>query len=269
VFSDSHIHGYGNDEMDNLQALVQDINAGRGRYRGTDMVICTGDCVNKQFTGSENHLVQFTHEMNKLNVPWYAVMGNHEYKLDGSESSEPCEWTPSEKEAREALWTTYTGNGAYSRIPSPNNRTWTYYLINTYHGCGPGVSDRRNDVGDIQGKWLYRKVRRDYKKGKRIAFFQHHAPKKVDVCGLFGRWGENKADDDRYEDVLRSFSSRIEFILTGHGHHAWCKDDIKHGDIHVIMTPSLTDAKFACDRPTNVMTFDDTGDSDRDKECNP
>lgn len=269
VFSDSHIHGYGNAEMDNLRDLIQDINAGRGRFRGTDLVICTGDCVSRQFTDSENHLAQFTHEMNKLNVPWYAVMGNHEYKLDHSESSEPCEWTSPEKRTREELWKSYTGNEAYTRISSLNNDKWSYYLINTYRGCGPGVSDRNDDAGRKQGRWLHRRVLRDYEKGRKVAFFQHHAPKKVDDCGAFGKWGSNKADDEGYEEVLDTFASRIEVILTGHGHHGWCKDNIEGGEIRVLMTPSLTDAEFACERPTNVLTFDENGDSDRAKQCNP
>ena len=261
VFSDSHIDGYGNDEMKSLQNLIGDINKQRGDFDGVDLVICTGDCVDDQ---SDGNLAIFKTVMDKLNVPWYAVPGNHDMKV-GGESSIPC-ITDSESvmAAREATWVNQTGQPVYARVDAQGNTLWKYYLVNTYRGCW-NSDNHYDDVGTTQGDWLYSNVQTDYNNGKKMVFFQHYAPE--DAGGIC-YWGNQRADDDKYEDVLGDFSDRIEFIFNGHGHARFCSDKIEGGDIRLRMTPSLEYDKVPdCSQPVWRVKLQEDGGMDTDQEC--
>lgn len=60
-----------------LKAAVKDINS----LNGVSFVVFTGDNINK---ANEADLVEFTKIVNKLNVPYYIVIGNHDvFKSNG------------------------------------------------------------------------------------------------------------------------------------------------------------------------------------------
>lgn len=60
-----------------LKATVNDIN----KIDGVSFVVFTGDNLNRP---NEDDLIQFTNIVNKLNVPYYVVIGNHDvFKSNG------------------------------------------------------------------------------------------------------------------------------------------------------------------------------------------
>ncbi len=119
VISDTHIS---NDEskIERLNVLADKIN--RGEFPGVAFVVNTGDVVSSVYKSynkdnpqpQESRLFKALTAFNRFQIPYYWVMGNHDYKIDSDRDSDaPYEYD--EILFMEKIWKQMTGfNPFYS-----------------------------------------------------------------------------------------------------------------------------------------------------------
>ena len=93
IISDTHIS---NDEakIDRLNTLIDKVNT--GKIPGIAFVVNTGDVVSSVYRTydaqnpdeAENRLKKAVREFEGFSIPYYFVMGNHDYKIDSDRDSD-------------------------------------------------------------------------------------------------------------------------------------------------------------------------------------
>jgi len=196
-----------------LKAAVEDIN----KQQDVSFVVFTGDNIN---TADENELRSFVKIVNKLNVPYYVVLGNHDvYKTKNMSKIQYFEIlregnpfkrqrTPNYKFTKKGF-VFLTVDGAKEIIPGPTG----YYRKDTL-------------------EWVDKQLSKNRKKP--VIIFQHFPVEYPITSG--GRFKTHKTYKvENYQDIL-SKHDNVLAILSGHFHVNG--ETMKNGVYH-ISTPSL------------------------------
>ena len=134
ILSDVHISN--SESKDNrLKSLVDQVNS--GLFNVKELII-TGDCVSSIYPGNSpsnhtpdnNRLLRLYNILNKSKVPYYLVMGNHEYKIDKSKDSDDP-FDESEIKDVEKIWREVTGFDPYYSVEGDDLK---YIFLNSMRG---------------------------------------------------------------------------------------------------------------------------------------
>jgi len=232
VLSDVHISS--SEGKDNrLKEFVKKVNS---RELNVDAVIVTGDCVSTVFAGEtpeehtteNNRLLRFNTMMSKLEVPYFFVMGNHDYKIDQSKDSDDP-FTYEQILGMEKIWKDVTGFEAFH---SAEVNGWKYIFLSSMRGR---YLERAFD--DEQLDWFAKELETD----KPVLVFSHHP---IDTDN-FRMWCKSKdlitsEKEPKLFNILSAHKSKIKGYFVGHG-HMWVSDKL-YDTISVYETNSFGDS---------------------------
>ena len=218
VISDEHVS---EDTTINfhLTHLINNIN--KNKYPNLKFLISTGDNVDHVYNHyysdslnkSVNYLEKFSNIIKSVNIPYYLVMGNHDFEIDSDRGSN-AHFTNPEIKKMEKLFTKITGFKPYYSFVENN---WQFIILNSMSGR---YHDRFFD--DIQIKFLSEKLKNNL---PTILFF--HYPLKTDHF-RFWCWPSamiSKGEEPEFYNLLDKNKKLIKAIFVGHG-HSWQHDKL-------------------------------------------
>jgi len=246
VVSDTHISS-DETKIDRLEDLNMRVN--QGSIPGICMVIHTGDVVSSVYKTVEgiksrdrnNRLARAVQVFSQLDVSFYWVMGNHDYKIDSDRDSD----APFQKEELmklEQIWKNMTDFDPYYAV---FYRGWKFIFLNSMRGCY-----RERNFDEDQLAWL------DKELSERIpaVLFFHH-PLKTDHFRLW-EWSSRLIEPETETDfygILNKYQARIKGIFIGHEHHFMA--DTLFDTIPVYETASFADDESG---PYIIVGFNDS-----------
>lgn len=254
VISDTHVRLPGNPDdglydnqgnIDNLSAAVERINT---ELSDAAFVALTGDMVGALFSddvedygiGEENPAEKFKELADGLDIPYYAIMGNHDYqKTYDAELDEGI--NAEDNTVMEAIWKKVLGIDPYYSIMHNGVRM---IFLNANRG------DARSQVcfgctvesyctgsfDDEQLAWFEAEL----ENGDPTILFFHHPPFTDSASALFSMADSFLIQqDDPFYDLAETYQDQILAVFTGHG-HIWEKDYM-YESIPVFETGSIGD----------------------------
>lgn len=233
VISDTHISS---DELkvQRLNGLIQKIND--RQLPGVEMLIVTGDVVSAVYGSyvsdnpdtSDNRLARAVDIFNHLNVPFYLVMGNHDYKI-GRDRDSDTYFPESEILQMEEIWKRYTGLNPYYVF---THRCWKFVILNSMRG-----RYLNSYFDDMQLDWLKAQL----SGVQPVVLFVHH-PLETDHFRIWCKPKDliNTDKEPRFFEIVRGYKQNIKGIFVGHGHR-WISDTLFE-TIPVFETGSFGDA---------------------------
>jgi 3',5'-cyclic AMP phosphodiesterase CpdA len=232
VISDTHISS-DQTKIDRLRELNHRIN--QGVIPGICMLVHTGDVVSsvyKRYKGEaydrrDSRLARADQLFSQLDIPFYWVMGNHDYKIDSDRDSD-APFQKKELMRMEKIWKEMTDFDPFYAV---FYRGWKFIFMNSMRGC----YQERNFDGE-QLIWLEKELE---ERIPAVLFFHH--PLKTDHFRLWewsSRFIEPETEPDFYR-ILKKYQIRIKVIFVGHEHHFI--SDTLFGNIPVYETASFAD----------------------------
>lgn len=230
IISDTHIS---NDAAKDarLRKLISKIN--NDDFPGVDFLVDTGDVVSSvydkydslQVNQGNNRLAKAVDIFKLLNVPYYLVMGNHDYKIDSDRDSD-APFAFDEISRMEKLWKGATG---FSPWYSFTHKGWKFIVLDSMHGRYQGKHFDKKELD-----WLASQLE---DKMPTVLFFHH--PLKTDHlriwCGFRTKITDKK--EPRFYSMLRAHRKTIKGVFVGHGHR-WVHD-VLFGSVPVYETDSF------------------------------
>ena len=209
VISDVHIS---RDESKDqrLQTLIADINA--KKYPQLSALIVTGDCVSKVYSGahieSNNNLAKLMTLLDPLAVPYFLIMGNHDYKIDSNKDSD-APFSRQEIDTMEVVWKKYTGFDPYY---STTYNGWKFIMLNSMRG-----RYLKRAFDPVQIDWLEQELA----SGRPVLLFFHH-PIETDHFHFWGKFKDliTEETEARFFKLCLDYQDTIKGIFVGHG-HSW------------------------------------------------
>jgi len=218
VISDVHI-SRDEDKDTRLNILIEQLNS--DFYPKTECLVLTGDVVSKVYSDkkdvvhleSSNNLAKLMGMLNELTIPFYLLMGNHDYKIDGNKDSD-APFSKSEIDTMEIIWKHYTGLEPYYSITIND---WKLIMLNSMRGR---YLERSFD--DQQLKWLEKEISSNQSS---ILFFHH--PIETDHFNIWGKPKDliTKEKEPQFFSICEKYKDKIKGIFVGHGHR-WIEDTL-------------------------------------------
>lgn len=205
--TDSHFSSTGNEatqrdverSSEYLEKAISDINC----VKNLDFVIFTGDNIDQ---ANSDDLKLFIKKANKLNVPYYIVIGNHEvfksqnltkkeYMKIVSENSKSCKEKKPNYIFKKNGIVFIVVDGAKEIIPGPSG----YYKKDTLKWLDKKLTDHRNDDVIIFQHFplvepYYNRSHTTYKADEYLAMLKKHPNVIAIFSGHYHANGENKKD---------------------------------------------------------------------------
>lgn len=244
VISDPHIS---NDESKDkrLAQLITRINA--NEFPSAQLLLITGDLVSSVYGNDEpnvpdesnNRMKKLQALLGELKIPYYLILGNHDYKFNRSVDSDRY-FSLEEILQMEHIWKSDTGIEPYYAF---EHQGWKFICLNSMRGR---YVNRHFD--DEQLDWFEAQLNDD----KPTILLFHH-PLKTDH---FKIWCKPKHlispdKEPRFYALLEKYRPHIKGIFVGHGHR-WVQDRL-FGTIKVYETASFADSKGS---PFYLVGFD-------------
>ena len=254
VISDTHVRlpgkpdevTYENQEnIDNLEGVVARINA---ELPDAACVVITGDMVGCLYSddtadygiGEDNPAERFKSILDKLVLPYYPVLGNHDYQKGYDAVLE--EGIMTEDIGRiEAVWKKVLGIDPYYADVIRGVR---FIFLNSNRGparfdvCETNEKEAycTGSFDDEQLAWLESQLTQP----ERCLLFLHHPPLTDDPMHLWSMLTSFQVQaSDRFYEIVENNRSKIEAIFCGHG-HLWCTDTL-YETIEVFETSATGD----------------------------
>ena len=255
VISDTHVRLPGNKDadhydpeknLDNLDEAVDTINA---EYSDADFVAVTGDLAGCLFSedpndygsGTDNPADTFRTKMENLVMPYYPVLGNHDYQKDYDDELEEGINTD-DIEAIESVWKSVLGIDPYYSFVHKGVRM---LFLNSNRGsartnlCATCSVESfcTGSFDEDQIAWLEDELSQD----EPIIIFMHHPPytdnSEENLYALTPTFYVEEGDD--FYTVTESAADKIMAVFVGHG-HLFVRDTL-HTTIPVYETSSIGD----------------------------
>jgi len=210
VFSDVHIS---NDESKDkrLAEMVERINS--GEFPDVKFLIFTGDNVSSFYQRRDNgdgfvnnRAAKFVSILKPLKIPYYIVLGNHDYKLDHNVDSD-APFSFNQIDTMEILWKKFANLKPYYAVDYSG---WKFVILNSMRGR---YLDRSFD--DEQLKWFKTQL----EENKPTLLFFHH-PVRTDKLHLWCKPGGTITRDEEpdFFSLIDKYKNNIKGIFVGHGH---------------------------------------------------
>ena len=232
IVSDTHV-SRDESKIERLDKLSKMINT--GVLPKVEFVVNTGDVVSRVYgdyrpdtpDSSDNRLRRAVEAFNKLQVPWYFVMGNHDYKI-GPDRDSDTYFPKEEIEMMEKIWKKETGFNPYYSFDHGN---WRFITLNSMRGR---YLHRQFD--DHQIEWLVNQLQDE----KPAILFFHH-PMETDNFTLWAHPKDviTEESEPQFYQILKEHKDQIKGIFVGHGHR-WVEDNL-FDKIKVYETNSFAD----------------------------
>ena len=198
-------------------------------------IVNTGDVVSRVYGDyrphnpdtTENRLQAAVQVFQGLSVPYYFVMGNHDYKI-GPDRDSDTYFPKDEIELMEKIWKKETGFDPYYSF---HYEGWNFIILNSMRGR---YLHRHFD--DIQLQWFEQQLKNNL---PAVLFFHH--PLETDHFRLWAKPKDLITDENEryFYGILEKHKDKIKAIFVGHGHR-WVQDTL-FGKIQVLETPSFGD----------------------------
>lgn len=254
VISDTHVRLPGNPDevtyksqanLDNLEGVVSTLNRD---YPEAVCVVVTGDLVGCLFsddptdylTGQANPAEVFKHHMDQLSMPYYPVLGNHDYQKGYDPVLEEGIMTD-DLSRIEAVWNKVLGMDPYYADVVNGVR---FVFLNSNRGPARHAVCETNETeafctgsfDDEQLAWLEEQLAQP----ERCILFSHHPPFTDDPTALWSLLPSFLVEKtDRFYEIVKTHRQRIDGMFVGHG-HLWVKDTL-FGNILVFETSATGD----------------------------
>jgi hypothetical protein len=240
VISDTHVRLPGNpdevdhknqENLDHLEGVVATLNRD---YPDAVCVVITGDLVGCLFsddpadylTGQTNPAEVFKHHMDQLAMPYYPVLGNHDYQKGYDPVLE--EGIMTEDISRiEAVWNKVLGMDPYYADVVNGVR---FLFLNSNRGPARTAVCETNEFeafctgsfDEEQLAWLEAQLTQP----ERCILFFHHPPFTDDPTSLWSLLPSFLVEKtDRFYEIVSTHRHRIDGMFVGHG-HLWVKDTL-------------------------------------------
>lgn len=233
IISDIHIS---NDKTKDqrLTELINQVNS--GVYPGIELLIVTGDIVSRVYSDytpenqdtSDSRLRRSVDLLNQLEIPYYLVMGNHDYKIGPGRDSDGY-FPESEILQMESIWKQETGRAPYYNF---EYNGWRFIVLNSFRG-----RHLNRHFDEEQLDWLQSLLA-----DQKPTLLFSHFPLKTDH---FRIWCKPKDlikpdNEPRFFNILNESKHQIKGIFVGHGHR-WVQDRL-FDTIPVFETDSFADS---------------------------
>ena len=236
VISDTHISNDTSKDK-RLKDFITKIN--RGEFLGVELLFITGDVVSSHYVQYDSlnnrketsRLQKAVDIFNVLNIPYYLIMGNHDYKIDSQHDSD-YPYSLSYLQKMEDIWQRTTGRPPnFSFI----YKGWKFIILSSFRG-----RQRKQHFSDNQLDWLKKELNNDLPS---LLFFHH--PLKSDHFKIWCSFNTriNPKRDSQFYDILYKHKNSIKGIFVGHGHF-WVHDSLFE-KIPVYETDSFADNEKA------------------------
>ncbi|MDZ7765881.1 MAG: metallophosphoesterase [Melioribacteraceae bacterium] len=200
-------------------------------------VAVTGDFVSAVFTAGKertdenSRLVKGISIMNNLTVPYYMVMGNHDYKIDNDRDSDTY-FPESEILEMEELWEDVAGFDPYYFI---EDNGWNFIFLNSMRG-----RYLKRFFDEEQLDWLSDLLTQN----KPTLLFFHHPIQTDNTPEVYLNKYKEKdlitaGREPRFFEIVEEHKENIKGIFFGHV-HIWAKD-VLFETIPTVLTNSLAD----------------------------
>jgi hypothetical protein len=246
VISDTHIS---NDEakVDRLNTLIDKVDT--GEIPGIAFIVNTGDVVSSVYRTydarnpdeNENRLKKLVRVFEGFTIPYYFVMGNHDYKIHSDRDSD-APFKEDEILFMEKIWKETTGFDPYYAYKYMG---WKFIVLNSMRGR---YLQRHFD--EKQMDWFESELCEQI---PTILFFHH--PLETDHFRIWCGFKSLITPDleSRFFSLLETHEEIIKGIFVGHGHCWVC--DVLYEKIGVYETDSFGDES---DYPYLVIGFDNS-----------
>jgi len=234
ILSDTHISSdkYKDGRLGELVARLN-----RGDYPGVEFLLINGDCVSRVYKDytmdnpdtSENRVLKLTGILQGLTIPYYLVMGNHDYKI-GPEKDSDAYFSEDEILGMEALWKKWTGFAPYYTF---DHHGWRFAVLNSMRG-----RSQRKHFDEKQLDWL-ESILED---SMPTVLFSHF-PLKTDHLRIWCKKKDLITPDreSRFYSILEAYRENVKGIFVGHG-HMWIHDTL-FKTIHIYEVESFGDSE--------------------------
>jgi 3',5'-cyclic AMP phosphodiesterase CpdA len=234
LIADTHVNNK-IERDETLASFIEKIN--RGVWPGIEMVIHLGDVVSSVYDRYDaKNPSQTVHRLDKadalfkkLDIPYFFVMGNHDYKIDQKRDSDT--YFPEHEIIRmEALWKKVTGFDPYFAVL---HKGWKFIFLNSMRGR---YLHRHFDPDQLD--WLEKEL----EDGCPTILCFHH-PLLADNIRIPAESHDlfTPYSEPRFYAILRSQKKYVRGIFVGHGHR-WLRDRL-FGSIPVYMAASFADSE--------------------------
>jgi DNA repair exonuclease SbcCD nuclease subunit len=235
-----------------LENVVHNINAKKDGQ--VDFVLVTGDVVASIYDHADRHnkesrIGKVVSQLQKLNVPYFIGLGNHDYRIDGNANStySQAKFTRNQTNEIESIWKEQAGIEPYY---AKTVNGWKIIMLNSMHGIST-----HEHLGSDQTTWLEGELQ---SATGPIIVTMHH-PIEI-TSGAFWLpavlrsvipskdatlWGDGPVThntDPRLFELIAEYQSKIKLILVGHGHQFKAG---KLWDIPVRETAALGEPQYA------------------------
>ncbi|MDZ7332777.1 MAG: metallophosphoesterase [candidate division KSB1 bacterium] len=234
IISDTHIS---NDESKDkrLAQLIDRIN--NDEFHSVALLFITGDLVACVYGNKEpgvpdesnNRIKKLQMILGELKIPYYLILGNHDYRFNRSSNSDRS-FSLQEIERMEAIWKRDSGIEPYGAV---EYQGWKFICLNSMRGR---YLNRHFDGEQLD--WLEAQLMDEL---PTILLFHH--PLKTDHRRI---WCKSKdlitpENEPRFFSLLENHKFQIKAIFVGHGHR-WVMDTL-FGKIKVFETDSFGESK--------------------------
>ena len=232
IVSDTHV-SLDKSKIDRLNKLSKMIIS--EELSDVHFIVNTGDVVSRVYgeyrndnpDTSDNRLRRAVEAFKKMQIPWYFVMGNHDYKIGPDRDSDTF-FPRQEIEMMEDIWIKETGFNPYYSF---DHGKWRFIILNSMRGR---YLHRQFD--DQQMEWL----RNQLKDNNPVILFFHH-PMQTDNFTLWAHPKDviTEETESEFYQILKEHKNHIKGIFVGHGHR-WVQD-VLFDKIKVYETNSFGD----------------------------
>ena len=254
---------YNNEEnLNNLSSLIDLIN---DEYYQSDFVVVTGDLVGCLYSdevsdyniGEKNPAETFKEMMDKLIIPYYVVLGNHDYQKNFDDNINEGIMTENISNM-EDVWNKVLGIQPYYSIVHKGIR---FIFLNSNRGAErfntcPFCEKEAFCTGSFdndQLDWLEMELNEP----EPCLLFFHH-PVKTDRRYIYFCLNSYKvAEEDEFYDIAELYKHKIHGIFVGHG-HVWAYDTF-YDEIPVFETAATGD-RNSNEKRGHIITVNPYGD---------
>lgn len=234
IIADTHVS---NDEAkdDRIASFIDRIND--GAWSGVELLINLGDVVSSVYDVYDDddplknvhRLAKADSLFEKLECPYYFVMGNHDYKIEKERDSDTY-FPEDEILQMEAHWNDVTEFDPYYSVV---HKGWKFVFLNSMRGR---YLNRHFDPDQLN--WLEEEFAQDLP-----AILNFHHPLHTDNVKVKTKPYSviTPEVEPRFYRILEKYKDRIKAIFVGHGHR-WMQDRL-FGTIPAYMVASFGDSE--------------------------